>query len=301
MQHDRGEGWISWLEFSPDELDLASCATLTRLWDVASETEIRHFSHHGFGAYLPDKGWASKCLFTPDGKKLVIGVVMEHTGVPNDIELRNIKTGHAVCLHEGGFSDVDYTDGCLAIARNHSISLVFMSSGYRETKSFKESMKTIAFSPDGTHLAANGVATLSRPSKYQKVYYVSVDHNALGINNIYIGSVQPPQVIRIIKKLGIPHEARDMIFNMDGRYLMVIMGDQSGAIYDWRKEKLVAWVENLPYYGRPMFQRFWIFTFAKLKSKDVYGLYALTHSRRGFLALGYKDGRIEIIREGKEL
>jgi len=96
------------------------------------------------------------------------------------------------------------------------------------------------------------------------------------------------------------------VFSEDGKYMLVGCYDGGLNIYDWRDQKNISEGEGYRVGEVVSFKRFlaWIeketseihLVFAKIRDRTVT---TITLSRRGFLAIGYKDGKIEIIREGK--
>jgi len=271
MRHD---AWVNCLAFSPDDHVLVSGGEdyTARVWTVESEREIRTFPHDNAVEVL---------AIDPSGCILV-------TGYWGHGRIWSIKTGKKLAYF--------YTLGNIG---------------------------SVAYSPDGRHFMVRGKTTiimgdLTTKKEHAKMEY---DHpiwaSSLSPDGRYLatGHENGRVEVRNIatgKKHTIMHEydVIAVLFSHDGEYLVV--GDCEGtvAIYNWRNKKLIARISGAEEISEFLwYMRFFLWRasrvkeysfFERLSQKDA-EISAIALSRRGFLAIGYWNGLIETIREGKEL
>jgi len=94
-------------------------------------------------------------------------------------------------------------------------------------------------------------------------------------------------------------------FSPDGRYLLAGIG-RFLYIMEWRKKKLITKIKSdsrsIP--SSLWFKRFFAWNNVLVSVRNIYmemkdGNVSMALSRRGFMAIGYENGTIEVIREGK--
>jgi len=269
MKH---KDWLTALVFSYDGLYLASSSYdgFVSLWAVDTEEKIDSFSRGSI---------ARSVDLNSNGTLIAAGFYKIATVIqfPSFKRLCDYWYGDRV------WSLVFSPDGELLATGTHTISVWNLLTGRTVfTASRLPSIFSLAFSPDGRYLAAG------------------CEYNLVKIWNIITG-----EVVAEFHQEGWVYSVE---FSPDGRYLAV--GGDKGFldVYDWQRKKLVTKtrVPNFDIGAITWNSRFLVYVD---RTKLVSNFVELHHdkiikvrqSRRGFLALGYKDGKIEIIREGKEL
>ena len=211
-----------------------------------------------------DKRTAYDVAFSPNGKYVV------SCGLNGYLWVDNIITGTVlqVLLHNVHLVSVCFRQDGLYVAvagqlftvgERNLIAMENIVTGERREYHARGNPDFIAISPDGKYLAV---------AFTDKVYIWHIP-----THNVVFRSIQGEPVA----------------FNYDGRYLFI----GPSRVYNWKDKKLLLKGGNtLDRFER----RFMWGTFAKIHDVNIS---SMALSRRGFLAIGYKDGKIEVIREGK--
>jgi len=252
------------------------------IWNVDNEEKFAEF---------PFKKWPFSVSFSPDGKYLAIGLT-------KTASIWNVRTRERITTFtpiSSVFSISFSPDGMLLatglpmsvciwnVKKSHEICKIELKRHIIEfrTGGSSISITEIAFSPDGRYLAVNDS------------------------HSVVIWDIVRKKVIRELEcnNKGL---VVSLSFSPDGKYLSVGCNENVVLVYAWQKQELIAefhtqtnnydlsWLRNLFIY-RSRIQVNSPF----LEIREL--LYTIAQSGRGFLALGDNYGRIEIIREGKEI
>jgi len=275
MRHSRA---ITSLAFSPDGMLLASGGmdNTTVVWDLHDDRKIAKFLH---------KDVVNSVSFSPDGMLLATG-------------------------------SWDKTAAVWTVSYGRKIVEL----------RFLDWVRSVSFSPDVRYIACGGeeeivvVCDIYCGKNIAKFYYsrtvFSVSFNPGGKflatgagNESMVWDVSNGQKLAVF-----PYPSLSVSFSPDGRYLacgtMIIA---SIRVAEWKKSHILriefpetefheGGIHNISWHGR--FPTYCVVKngvyspFAEMP--DKYAL-SMGFSRRGFLAIGYENGRIEIIREGKEI
>lgn len=150
----RHVGRVFTIAFAPDGKTLLAGAWdgSIRLWDVATEKEIRQYAGH--------KGWVRSVAFTPDGKTFASG------GKDKIISIWDTDKGKELRRLQGHQNDIRYLsfspDGkLLASLGALTLRLWDAATGHEVRRiDSRFGIASLAFSPDGKLLAYGGVNTI---------------------------------------------------------------------------------------------------------------------------------------------
>jgi hypothetical protein len=147
--------WYQLMEFSPDGRRLATTVSdnIIRVWDCATGREVRSL---GAGEDGPRPGYASRMVFSPDGRSLLL--------FDNELRIYEVASGQErVQLSQGagGVLALAWSpDGRLVARGNQDGSVqVFVAATGKEIAKWEGRQGTVgslAFSPDGRLLASGG-------------------------------------------------------------------------------------------------------------------------------------------------
>ena len=200
---ERGSREPAFVAFSPDGalLALARFDEATKLFDVSSGQPVRTLAEQ-------EEKRTKRMAFSPDGALLAIGVI------DGTVRLWDVESGDLLdVLHYGGETDIHdlafSPDGKYLAAggRLPVVALWDVASGEIVRKfGLRDNVLNVAFSPDGTMLAAAG--------GYEKA--------------VLLWDVESGELLR-----SLPHNEQSMAmaFSPDGRFLAV--GCFDGEIYLW--------------------------------------------------------------------
>jgi len=232
--------------------------------------------------------------FSPDGKYLATGSMDETAVVWELSDGRKIaEFQHDDCVDSVAFSP----DGELLASGSHQIAVVWELSDGRKISKFQHSLDvlSVSFSPDGRYLATGSYDTTA-------VVWELSDGEKLA-------------------EFQHPGWVRSVAFSPDGKYLCHGGMNRKFCVAEWRNHKIIrteyheyniwekSWFKRIPAYRMSgVFSPFAILPGKYYRMSGVFSPFAILPgkytwrmclSRRGFLALGYNNGTIEIIREGK--
>jgi len=273
------KGCVVAVSFSPDGKYLASGSTdhTVVIWDVKNEEKVHE---------IPHGGWVKSVSFSPTGELLA-------TASNNKTIVWRLADMHVLvefdCNNEVKVVSFCPTGKDLVEAETTRVNIwdlsYFLKIPIREIR-YTRFPYTISVSQDCRFLAVAG-------STY---YAVIWNLGSNGLNMQYISLKSDFEVSRVL-------------FSYDNMYLAV-GGTRRFRVYKWRtKELVVNKIVTLYTDGVLWFKRFpawyeWVcfyqqeinMPFANFRDKDI-SVVVLSH--RGFMAIGHRDGTIEIIREGK--
>jgi len=221
--------------------------------------------------------------FSPCGEYLASGSIDNTAVVWSIVTERKL----ASLEHEDYIRSVAFSpDGkCLATGSGNDSTMIWVVATERKLASLEHDIQhmndmyvwRVDFSPDGKYLATNG-----------KIFAVKESEN--GKTNI---------VLRL-KRI-----AWSVSFNPSGRYF-VFEYQRDYCIAEWRKNKIIktertegevwylSWFKRFPVWNDHTTRIY--SPFAEIQEKHIS---RMDLSRRGFLAIGYWNGLIKVIREGK--
>jgi len=266
---------ISCLAFSPGGGYLASGGEdhSVAVWDVGTGKKIREFNATDDILAL---------AFNPSGELLALG------GMNRKVLVWDITTGMLVTIFQypRWIQDVVFSDDGSVIASgggNKKVTVQTITGNVLLIESKAGWVTEVAFSPDGKYVASAGhhdIATIDMICKKSRMGFYTI------------------------------FPALSVSFSPDGLYLST--GTISGKLnlYMWRERKNIydadLYKEEINVHA--ITGIVWFFRFFALQTTDMVvspfmeihdkSISSMALSRRGFLALGYTDGKIEIFREG---
>ena len=262
---------VSSLAFSPDgELLATGSLGIAIVWDLSNEMKLVE-------VYPP--AMVPSVSFSPDGKYLATGNY-ELTAV-----IWNILSGEKIIgfRSPGSVLSVSFSpDGMYLATGSHKIAVVHEIPGRRKIAEFSYSdwVSVVVFSPDGRYLATG-----------------SWDESS-SVWDLSSGGE--------LAEFRIPGWVNSVSFSPDGENYS-ITGGMTFQIAKWKKKSILiterytnmvrggSWFKRFPVWIVEGREKGLSAPFAKICGR----LRAVGISGRGFLALGYNNGTIEIIREGK--
>jgi len=229
----------------------------------------------------------------------------------------------AELYHSGWVESVDFSPDEKYLASSAGyIATVREFSNRKKIVEFHHGswVKSVAFSPDGRYLATcseDKTAVVWEIANERKIkvflhdrWIESVDFSPSG-GHLVTGSNDGAAIVwkiaggRKIAKFQHHGAVYSVAFSPDGRYI-VIGGTDMHHVTEWKKSKITrteyheGTICDISWFKRIFAYHYRVggmcSPFAELPGGYTW---SMALSRRGFLALGYTDGRIEVIREGK--
>jgi WD40 repeat protein len=161
----RQESWINGVAFNPDSTRLATCtiAGTVKLWDGGTGKELSTLTIGQNPVGIMD--WLHNVAFSPDGTLLAAATVnaIEAEGVKAarlaTVHVWEVATGKAVLNLHGDYVAFSRDGTRLVTATGRLIKIYDVASG-REVQALRghtENVYSVAFSPDGKHLASTSL------------------------------------------------------------------------------------------------------------------------------------------------
>jgi len=256
-------------------------------------------------------------VFSPDDQFLVASKIYASVlvyDVEFDEKIREFKYGRAV-------RSVTYspTGQIFVICSDGPVAILNIKKKIREF-SHNKPITTIMFMPDGRYLVfSEGKEIMIHDLMTDDIIYTFMHGSRINSIDIspdgkFIVSGSSDRTARIwhikkgeTKRFSHKYAVHWVSLSKDGQFLMTVssttFSDSVGRIFKWRKRQLVWASEGVS-------EIIWFKRFPALRTTgwDLSSEFMLlpcmdittaNFSRRGFLAIGYTNGEIEIIREGK--
>ena len=272
LQNMKEKGNVRSLSFSPSGELLASGSLFSgSVWNVWTERKIHELS---------DGSTVGSVAFSPSGRYLA-------TGICKNADIWNIATGKKLArfMHFDNIVSISFSPS----GRNLASTLINWTAVVWDIVTRKKltefsrlnlDIYFVSFSPDEKYLTMCG----------------RFNRNFVEMKNLLTkGSIEFfPR-----------HEVDFVSFSPDGRHI-ITCGKNKIHVHNWRDLKILAkkkengrvfdvsWLKRFLAWG--VYEQGVRSPFAEIQDRSM-SVMAL--SRRGFMALGYENGTIEIIREGK--